>query len=332
MVDNVFKYGALLAYLKSNGIEMFDGGSQIQENMLYGSMLGAPYAKGAQFNISKIQNYTGLTFVPKFYEVNVTEFLEDTEVFVKGPEAKFRLVEADMQAAANTMAAQLGISIYLEGQSAGYTLFINGMAEAVNDGSTASWNGTTYANYGTIARAGTVSPALNARVTNVGGPITYEALELAYNQVTIGSEHPNLILSSNQGVTYINYRFQPAQRVEGTDPTIGFTGLKFKGAMIMQDQYAPSPAISGTTDPVVTRFMQQAGFPAGYPTVTTETIWGLNTKFWRLWTSNSPLYGFGFTGFKRSADTTTVAGQYLWSGDLTCQSPRLQFQLTGITG
>jgi hypothetical protein len=223
------------------------------------------------------------------------------------------------------MSAILAIALYNDGQTAGRTLQLNGVAESLNDGSNASWNGQTFTQYGTLARNGTIGAALNSPMTgptsNVSGPITYKILEEAYNSVVIGDEYPNLMVTTNLGMSYIKEKFQPQWRVETQDPKIGFNGVKFNQAMIIQSQYAP-----GTVAP-------SSASQLGWTTVTAgETLFYFNTKYWRLYVTDDPEFGFGFTGFKPAQDTLVVAGQYLFTGNVTCQAPRLNKQLFAITG
>src|SRR5712671_2625650 len=79
VVDNFFKAGPLIAYLKSRFTRKWIG-PQIQENYMYAPMKGGAYKKGATFNILKRQTRSGMLFTPRYYEVNLTEFLEDIEV------------------------------------------------------------------------------------------------------------------------------------------------------------------------------------------------------------------------------------------------------------
>lgn len=335
IVDNVFKHSPLLAYMRKNNVETFPGGSAIQENFRYAGLKGGSYAKGGSFDVTKRQTDTGMTFMPKQYYVNVTEFLEDINVYVKGPEAPFKMVDSDMNNASDTMAAYLAIALYQNGQYTGYTNNLNGLSEIVSDGTTAGWDalGASWTTYGTITRyptSGTVGAALNATVENIGGAISYGKLETNYRKVSIGSEMPNIGVTTNLGMSYIVQKFQPQQRVEGTDPNIGFNGIKFNGATMLQDQYCPGTSISATNDPIVTAYMSGMGLT--YPTMAAETFFWLNTKFFKMYITNDPLFGFGFTGFKRQVDSTVVAGQYLFAGNIVCASPRLQAQLYGITG
>jgi hypothetical protein len=91
--------------------------------------------------------------------------------------------------------------------------------------------------------------------------------------------------------------------------------------MVIQSQYAPGTA-NPTTDANLGTNYTSAG----------ETIFYFNTKYWRLWVTDDPEFGFGFTGFKPAQDTLVVAGQYLYTGNVTCQSPRLNRYLYAVTG
>jgi len=320
VVDNVFKNDPLLAYLKANSPEVFPGGASIQENFIYGVLKGGSYAKGATFNITRRQTATGATFQPKYYYVNVTEFKEDLQVTHKGPNAVFSMLDADMVNAALTMSAKLAIALYNEGQSASRSTELNGLAEIINDNSTNSWTGSTYSTYGTLTRGGTIGSALNSAPVSVSGPITYPILEENYATAVIGAEEPNLGVTTNLGFAYIKEKFQPQQRFMEEDPMIGFRGLRFNSAIIMRSQYCPGT--QGVNDSDLGNYYTSAG----------ETLWFLNTKYFRFWVSDDPEFAFGFTGFKPAQDSTIVAGQYLFSGNVTCQAPRLQLQLYAITG
>ena len=327
IVDQVFKNDPLLAYMKKNNLQKFPGGTQIQENFIYATMPnGGAYADGDTSRIQLVQVETGATFLPKNYWVPVAISKNQVQVFNKGPEAVFRLVDSRLQNAALTMSAILAVALYNDGISSGRTLQLNGIAEALNDGTNNSWTGSTYTTYGTLTRGGTIGTALNSPMTNptanVNGPITYKILEEGYNSVVIGDEYPNLMVTTNLGMSYIKEKFQPQWRVETQDPKIGFNGVKFNQAMVIQSQYAPGSA--GVNDANLGNYLA--------PSSQGETLFYLNTKYWRFWVTDDPEFGFGFTGFKPAQDSLIVAGQYLYTGNVTCQAPRLNRHLYNITG
>lgn len=326
VTDNVFRNDPVLAYLKKNNLETFEGGTQIQENLIYGvNPNGGAYAPGSTFVMNEAQVETGATFIPKFYGEPIAIQKEKIQVFNKGPQAVFRIIDGRLQVAALTMAARLAIDLYSEGQSSTRALKVNGFAEQFNDGSNNSWTGAAYTTYGTLTRGGTIGTALNSPMTgptaNVNGPITYKILEEAYNSLCLGDEFPNLMVTTNLGLSYIKEKFQPQWRTETTDPNIGFKGLKFNSAMVMQSQYCP-----GTVAP-------EQSTALGWTTVSAgETLFYFNTKYLRLYVSDDPEFAFGFTGFKPQFDGTMIGGQYLASLNVTNQAPRLGRHLFAITG
>ena len=74
-------------------------------------------------------------------EVNVSLTKEDIQVINKGENAAFRIIESRTTAAYMTMGAFIDIAAFLNGVNANYTKNINGLPEALNDNTTASWDG-----------------------------------------------------------------------------------------------------------------------------------------------------------------------------------------------
>ncbi len=338
LVDAVFQHDPFLAYLKKDP-ESFNGGTLIQEGFLYQGMVGGAYQKGKEFDISEKQVEQAMQFVMKFLEVNVTLSKEDIQVLNKGPQAVFKLVDSRMTSAYMTAGAFASIALYLNGQNAGYTPNLNGLAEALNDNSTASWDGNTYATYGGITRGGAVGTSLNSAPTNVAGTIEYNTLEETYSAASFGSAfdmQPNIGVTTALGYSYVKEKFQTQQRFNDTqDPNIGFNGMKFNAATIMWSRYAPGTYISASGDPNAVTYLTQTsgGAVVVYPTVTAETFWWLNARkpFIKFYISDDPEFGFGFTGFKPAQGNTKVAGQVLAGICMTVQ-PRYHRQLYGITG
>ena len=336
LIDNVFQNDPLLSYAKLNVREDFDGGRLIGENFYYNGLVGGSYQKGKTFDISQPQVEQECQFNIKFFEVNVTLFKEDIQVINKGANAAFRLIDSRMTNAYMTIGAHMAIAQYLNGINANYTPNFNGLPEALNDGSVASWDGSTYAQYGTITRGGSVGAALNSTPTNVNGTIQYSTLESTYMAATFGNLQPNIGVTTPKCYSYIKEKFQTQQRFINTqDAKIGFNGLQFNAATLMSSRYCPGTQISGTSDPVAVTYISQMsnGAVVAYPTIESETLWWLNaTKpFFNFYISNDPEYGLGFTGFKPSQGNTTVVGQVLFAGAQTF-APRYHQQLYGITG
>lgn len=331
LADDFFKADPNLEFLK-NRHHVYPGGPEVQENLIYKPMIGQAYAKGTGgFNISKRQTFTGLRFTPKYYEVSIPEYLEEVEIEVAGPTAVLSMVKTDLGNGALTMSAILAIDMYHGGQDLGgsnRTLNLNGMAEAYSDGTNASWDGNVYASYGRQVRAD-LGPAIKSPVglipANIAGTITFRVCEHSYQSCVIGKEHPVIGTTSNRGMGYISENFQPHQKVDSIEPTIGYTGMKFKQATLVESQYIPGA--DGVNDPDI----------GNYYNATESLIWTNpgpegEEAYNKLRISTSPRFQFGFTGFKPAQDNTVVVGQILFAGNFTCRAVRLQRWIFGING
>lgn len=354
MVDLVFKSGPTMAYIKRNCLAKYAGGPQWQENFLFGMLDVQPYQPGDTFDFTQQQIFTGGTVYPKFYNVPVPALLEKVKLEMAGPEAVFNYVDTLMQTAALSMSAKLAIDVFRHGQASGAVTssqlgdrskLLNGLAEALNDGDVAATgSGSTigpfaeaYPTYLTLTRNdANIKESLNAPITAtngmgvagyVNGPLSYPILEQAYNSVVYGTESPDLIVTTNKGMSLIKTAFHAQQRYEGTTADFGFQGVKFNGATIFQDRYAPG------ADPVGAQEAAKLGRgTSGSAELSTgETLWFLNTKYIRFYVSTDPLFGFGFTGFLPAQDNSLVVGHYKFAGNLTVQAPRLMRVLWGIS-
>lgn len=343
LVDNIFNVSPFLAYMKSNLKEDFTGGRLIQENFLYDTLIGSFYAKGATFNITQKQIEQAGQFIPKYAYTNISLYKEDVQVINKGNDTQiFDIVQSRTEVAMQNIGSQIALAAYNEGQgtlAAYWANSINGLAEALNDGSTASWNGQTYGTYGTITRGGAVGTALNSVPVGSVGTIDYPVLEEQFGNVTFGAVEPNLIVTTVLGYSYLKEKFQAQQRYEAvTDLNLGITGMKFNGATILKDRYAPGTAIAGTSDVIASAFVENLSGVAGtsYPSVSGggESLFILNAKkpYMNFYVTDDPEFAFGFTGFKPAQDNTTIAGQILFAGNMTVPGPRYHKQMYGITG
>lgn len=335
VVDGYFKAGPLIAMCKSRFTRKWTG-PQIQENLMYKPMKGGAYKKGGAFDVTRAQTRTGLVFSPRYYEVNVTEFLEDIEVEMAGPRAAFSVIRTDMAQAALTMSAILEIAAYHHGQALvgdDRSAELNGLEEALNDGTNASWAGNLFPSYGgqtrvDIAPAATPPTGLvaaNIAGATFGGSMAYRVLRHSYLSCIIGNERPTVGITTNRAMGFIAENFLPHQVIDTTQPEINWPGLKFDQATILMSQYAPGQ--DGVNDP----------FLGNYYTANGETLAWLNfgptgdDAYIRLYIAQSSKFGFGFTGFKGARDDNQVSGQILFGGNLTVKAIRLSRILHGIT-
>lgn len=326
VADGVFRNSPLLAHFKRDSLRKAPTWP-IQENLGYDVLQPTSYTPGATFDLSQKQLFTGGTVTQRYYNVPVTAFLEKLRIEMAGPTAVFDYADYLLQNAALALSGLLSNDLFRHGQNVGTdrTERINGLDEALSDGTNNGFLAQTYTSYLTLTRS-TLNGALNSLMTgptaNVNGPLSYPILEQAFNSVVVGTEKPNLILTTNLGMSYIKMVSQPQQRFESTDLDLGFTGVKFNGVPVIQDQYAPGTRTATAVDTAL-----------GYSAVSGgETIWFLNTKYMRLYLTTDPLYAFGFTGFMPAQNTSLVAGHYRACLNFTVQQPRYSRYLFGITG
>jgi hypothetical protein len=342
VADGFFKAGPIIAYMKANRMKLFEGGSEIQENILFKPMKGGFYVRGNSFDTTRRRTKLGTRFQMKTCYVNVTELIEDIEIELRSPHAAFDTVRTDLADAALTMSAILEIAAWQHGQdlvAAGgnnQLAAFNGVEEALNDGITASWNGNKFPSYGSQVRAdankalypagqntpGTydINPFLNGLLSN-------HVMETSYMSAVIGQEHPKLGVGANKVMSIINELYAGMQKLADTiEPVISWPGLKYKQATLITSQYAPNS--QGENDPDIGNYLTTNG----------EVLAWLNPggekddAFMRLHISSSPKFQFGFTGWKPGRDDNMVAGQILFAGNLVWRMVRLMRVIHGITG
>lgn len=332
VADNFFKSGPVTAYMRTRFNRKWVG-PQIQENYLYKPMKGGAYKKGAQFDVTKRQVASGLLFTPRYYDVNVTEYLEDLEVEQTGPHAMFSRIKLDMSTAALSMSAILEIAFFHHGQAlAGddRSAELNGAEEALTNGVDQTVFGNTFAAYGGQTRAD-VAPALNSPTgliaASAGPSLMFRVLEHSFMSCVLGSERPKVGYTSNRGLGFIAENFSPQQKIDVMDPEINWPGFKFNTATILASQYFPGQ--DGVNDPDLGNYLTTA--------TQGESLMWLNPgpqgedAYIRFFIAQSPKFAFGFTGFKGARDDNMVSGQILFAGNYTFRSPRLSRWLYGFT-
>jgi hypothetical protein len=241
--------------------------------------------------------------VPKFYYVTISAYGPDN-VLARGPEAAMSYIESKFVNASGKMAKLLTQNMYRDGQNVvSDVIHVDGFLAALD-------NGNTYTSYGGVTRtdlgvaAGTNNAGINAYV-NTLATFTMKGMQTAFGASYFGNEHVDMIATTQTCWDLIYNKILPQQRFAETDndvAKIGFQALRWNGVTIVVDQYCP----------------------AGY-------VWGLNSNYLQFWVSTLPRYQFGWTGFKEAQGTDDMVGQYLWSGNFLVTSPRMFFQLNGVT-
>jgi hypothetical protein len=346
LVDNIYNQDPLNYFLRQNLREDFTGGSSINEDFIYASMIGGGYLKGKNFNIAQRQTEQQLRFDVKLQQVSVPLYQEDIQVLNKGELAAIKLLKARIDQGYMSLGAMVSIATYLNGINPGYNANINGLAEALNDGTTASWDGNTYLTYGGLTRA-TYSPSLTSVPVNLNGnSIEYDTIDAGYMDAFYGSGdyEPNIMVTTAKGFSFVKSKFQTQQRFQDAklEVGVGFRGLSFNGAVMVASRYCPGqymtgPAGAGTADPVATTYLSETSngsvtaYPNGNLSTNRESLFILNCRkpFLNYYVSNDPTFGGGFRDFIPSAGNTILVGQVLLAHQLTVH-PRYHKQIYGF--
>lgn len=302
-------------------------------------MKGGPVAADQEYDISEVQVEQQCQFNMKKLVINVTILKDEVQVFNKGENAAFKIIDSRMNTGFSTMGAHMSIAAFINGQQANYTKNVNGLVEALNNNSTTGWDGVAYSTYGGITRGGVVGTSLNSTAINVGtggGTIEVTTLEEGYASCSFGiNREPTHLITTYLGKAYIREKYMGQQRFDTQDPVTGLMGLKLNSASILPDNYAPGTVISGTNDPNAVEFFRTMtnGATVVYPAMTSETLWMLNVRkpYLNCYITDDPEFQFGFSGWKPAQGNSKLAGQIsLWYA--ITAAPRYHKQFYNITG
>ena len=361
--DQYFFDTPFAAYLRAKCLSPFNGGAFMQNTHIVKPMIGGWYSPGTNWNITKRETLAETTFVPKYIEVAIPEYLERILCENVGDLAAFSLVNTDMTNAMMTGSAITAVSLSLHGQPAGAGIVgnrpfaINGWIEAMNDGITPGWDGSIFTAYGNAPRNGFSGSTLNSipvfggnPVTGKTAPVSYSFIEELYQTASKGRKVPDLITSNKAFYAYVKEKIQPQQRfAQEKDPYWGTMGMRINSAMFLPDEYFPSlkygqnnpdlgnwltgtfnspgtTANGGTADPT-------SNLPvAGTTVVVGEVLAMFRMADWLFRIADNPVYGWGFGGFIPAQDNSRVVGTVKALQQLQCTSPRTQVQAYGLGG
>lgn len=298
--DLVFNHDPTMSMIGEQCHEEIGGGLNWNDNIEYDVQDGGPYAKGQDLPADQRQIEQALQFLPKFNTIMIPFFKEDIRVFnVSGdPTQIISLVTSRIDGAFEQMGAQTAMQRYLQGQSAAFTKFPNGLLEASSDGVSPGWDGNAYPLYGTLTRSLYGGRMLSPAPYNfLGQAIALTQMENMYQSVNFGSGkyECNVITTTAVGFGYIRNNYQTQQRFQNVSiGKAGFKGLEYNNAVILASRYAPGSymmqpannvasinpqtagagAVNGTNDRVAVRMFNYAtgsnntNYPAPY------VMWG----------------------------------------------------------
>lgn len=318
--DNFFVDTPLQRYFRAEGaLDPFFGGAAMQVPFQFARLSGGAIAPGQDVVVTRRQILDAALFIPKLYTAFTALEEFQLKVLNAGPEAKVDLYELYIETLTKGLNTDTEIDWYLHGQANATTiasnrsLNMNGMAEALNDGITNSWNGDIFTTYGGQLRNGQVGNALNSIPYWFGdsngnaGPVSYEVMLQSY---LFAIERPTMGLTSRQGYSFIASMLQRQQRYQtDVDTNIEMRGIRFEEAIIFNDLLTPSaisPALLPTglsQTSTLTSTFTSATTPAvasklpGNKTITVgELLLWIHVPSWRYRPAADPDFMFGVRG------------------------------------
>ena len=277
---------------------------------------------------------TKMYFEPKMAYKPVV--VADIEVTLnQGDERVVDLLEAEFDSQAQSLMQLMGTNLFTG----------SGVGNAWDSLANAADDGTNYSTYGGLSRS--TYPTLEGYYLGSAGALTLAKLATAYDAVKVGTDTPDMIVTTKAlwstyeslltptvraGYTQNGYprmnAFGMVSRTDGLAGNQGFDVLFFRGTPIVSDEQVPSgklflinsnyfgmKGITIKADNIKTLNFKKdnAGVPAGVPGRVPSTR------------------GFNFRDLMSPVDQLAEVGHLIYAGDFISENPRLQGQMAGLS-
>ena len=291
LTDNVFSDRVLTNHLMQKGrIRMLNGGTKIVEPLIYGQ--NSTVASYSGYDSIALTAQTGITAAEydwKQYAASIAiSGIEEAknngeQEIINLLEAKIMQAEESMREGFNTM------------------FFSDGTGNSGKD-----WNGL-----GNIVETGNTVGGINSATAgneywrsyeeNTATALTLAQMATAYNTVSVGNDHPDMILTTRALFEKYEALLQPQLRyTDAKTADAGFQNLLFKAAPVVYDTAAPA-----------------------------GTMFFINSKYLSL-VGHSGKW-FQQTEFVRPEDLDARYALIMCYGNLTCRNRKKQGKLTAKT-
>ena len=226
LTDNVFTARPLTYFLMDKGrIRMVDGGTKIVEPLIYGqNSTVASYAGYDTIALTAQDGITAAEFEWKQYAASIAiSGIEEAKN--NGDQAILNLLEAKVMQAEESL--REGFNTMFFGDGTG------------NSGK--NWNGLgnlveASGTVGGINRATAGNEYWRSYEENTAGALTMAQMGTAYNSVSVGNDHPDMILTTQTLFEKYESLLQPQLRYTDTKTAdAGFQNLLFKAAPVVYD-------------------------------------------------------------------------------------------------
>ena len=291
LTDNVFSDRVLTNHLMTKGrIRMLNGGTKIVEPLIYGQ--NSTVASYSGYDSIALTAQTGITAAEyewKQYAASIAiSGIEEAKN--NGEQEIINLLEAKIMQAEESMREGFNTMFYADGTG----------------NSSKDWNGLgniieASGTVGNINRATVGNEYWKSYEENTATALTLAQMATAYNTVSIGNDHPDLVLTTQTLFEKYEALLQPQLRyTDAKTADAGFQNLLFKAAPVVYD----------------------AACTAGI-------MYFMNSKYITL-VGHSGKW-FQQTAFVRPEDLDARYALIMCYGNLTCRNAKKQGKLTAKT-
>ena len=291
LTDNIFTARPLTYFLQDKGrMRMLNGGTKIVEPLIYGT--NATVGSYSGYDSIALTAQAGITAAEydwKQYAASIAiSGIEEAKN--NGEQEIINLLEAKIMQAEESMREGFNQMFYADGTG--------------NSGK--DWNGLgnlveASGTVGGINRATAGNEYWRSYEENTGGALTLAVMATAYNSVSVGNDHPDMVLTTQTLFEKYEALLQPQLRYTDTKTAdAGFQNLLFKAAPVVYDEHC-----------------------------TAGVVYFLNSKYLTL-VGHSGKW-FEQTAFVRPEDLDARYALIMCYGNLTCRNAAKQGKLTART-
>jgi len=291
LTDNIFTARPLTYFLSDKGrIRMLNGGTKIVEPLIYGqnSTVGS-YSGYDTISLTAQSGITAAEYDWKQYAASIAiSGIEEAKN--NGEQEIINLLEAKIMQAEESMREGFNQMFFADGTG--------------NSGK--DWNGLgniveASGTVGGINRATAGNEYWRSYEENTAGALTLAQMSTAYNSVSVGNDHPDMVLTTQTLFEKYEALLQPQLRYTDTKTAdAGFQNLLFKAAPVVYDEHC-----------------------------TAGIVYFLNSKYLTL-VGHSGKW-FEQTAFVRPEDLDARYALIMCYGNLTCRNAAKQGKLTAKT-
>lgn len=291
LTDNVFTARPLTYFLMDKGrIRMLDGGTKIVEPLIYGTNGTVnSYSGYDTISITAQDGITAAEYDWKQYAVSIAiSGIEEAKN--NGEQAVLNLLEAKVMQAEESMKEGFNQMFFADGTGNSGKHW-NGLGNLVEASGTV----------GGINRATAGNEYWRSYEENTATALTLAQMTTAYNTVSIGNDHPDMVLTTQALFEKYEALLQPQLRYTDTKTAdAGFQNLLFKAAPVAYDTHC-----------------------------TAGVMYFLNSKYLTL-VGHSGKW-FAQTDFARPENMDARYALIMCYGNLTCRNAKKQGKLTAKT-